>query len=79
MSKEIKSLQTKLLQKEAIIAEKNIEIQGLQDGINKIFATIEPIIVEINGAKGIFKIFKYIKLVGILIDEIWQLGVRLKK
>ena len=37
----MKALQAKLLQKEAIIAEQNIEIQGLQNGINEIFATIE--------------------------------------
>lgn len=79
MSREMKALQSKLLQKEAIIADKNIEIQGLQNGINEIFATIEPIIKEINAAKGIFKIFKWIKLVGVLIDEVSKLGEKLKK
>ena len=72
-------LQDQILQKEAVIVEQKIEIDTLQAGINEIFDTIEPIIKEINETKGLFKVFKWMKLVGVLIDEIGQLGKKLKK
>jgi hypothetical protein len=72
-------LQDQILEKEAVIVEQKIEIDTLQAGINEIFDTIEPIIKEINETKGLFKVFKWMKLVGVLIDEIGQLGKKLKK
>jgi len=76
---ELKQLQEEILVKEAVILEQKIEIDTLQAGINEIFETIEPIIKEINETKGLFKVFKWLKLVGVLIDEIGQLGKKLKK
>jgi len=76
---ELKQLQEEILVKEAVILEQKIEIDTLQAGINEIFDTIEPIIKEINETKGLFKVFKWMKLVGVLIDEIGQLGKKLKK
>jgi hypothetical protein len=76
---ELKQLQEEILVKEAVILEQKIEIDTLQAGINEIFDTIEPIIKEINETKGLFKVFKWVKLVGVLIDEIGQLGKKLKK
>jgi hypothetical protein len=76
---ELKQLQEEILVKEAVILEQKIEIDTLQAGINEIFETIEPIIKEINETKGLFKVFKWVKLVGVLIDEIGQLGKKLKK
>ena len=76
---ELKQLQEEILVKEAVILEQKIEIDPLQAGINEIFHTIEPIIKEINETKGLFKVFKWVKLVGVLIDEIGQLGKKLKK
>ena len=76
---ELKQLQEEILVKEAVILEQKIEIDTLQAGINEIFDTIEPIIKEINETKGLFKDFKWVKLVGVLIDEIGQLGKKLKK
>jgi hypothetical protein len=76
---ELKQLQEEILVKEAVILEQKIEIDTLQAGINEIFDTIEPIIKEINDTKGLFKVFKWVKLVGVLIDEIGQLGKKLKK
>ena len=75
---ELSKLQQQLLEKEALIANQKIEIDGLKSGINEIFDTIEPIIEEINKAKGIFKVFKWMKLVGVLIDEIGKLSKKLK-
>ena len=75
---ELSKLQQQLLEKEALIANQKIEIDSLKSGINEIFDTIEPIIEEINKAKGIFKVFKWMKLVGVLIDEIGKLGKKLK-
>jgi len=72
-------LQDQILEKEAVIVEQKIEIDTLQAGINEIFDTIEPIIKEINETKGLFKVFKWMKLVGVLIDQIGQLGKKLKK
>jgi hypothetical protein len=76
---ELSKLQQQLLEAEVKIAEQKIEIDGLKSGINEIFDTIEPIVMEINAAKGIFKVFKWMKLVGVLIDEIAKLGKKLKK
>ena len=76
---ELSMLQEQILEKEAVIVEQKIEIDTLQAGINEIFDTIEPIIKEINETKGLFKVFKWMKLVGVLIDEIGQLGKKLKK
>jgi hypothetical protein len=76
---ELSMLQDQILEKEAVIVEQKIEIDTLQAGINEIFDTIEPIIKEINETKGLFKVFKWMKLVGVLIDEIGQLGKKLKK
>ena len=76
---ELSMLQDQILEKEAVIVEQKIEIDTLQAGINEIFDTIEPIIKEINETKGLFKVFKWMKLVGVLIDQIGQLGKKLKK
>lgn len=56
------------------VAEKQaIEITQLRKDIDEIFERLIPMVEEIKKTKPFWRIFKYIELVGFLIDEIAQL------